>query len=316
MIDRLYFDTNIFYDVKRGKITRKEWEEFLSKCSDKRIKCFFSPISFVEIAFHINDDERNRFDYYKDIFKIMYDACNNNVLDDPDTFLRRILAKGITVDNREVEWAELCRVIAESESYEKLITGQITRWKWYRARVVFHAEYLHKFREEYEQQYVSEMLSSVIDNVHPAYKELKLANKLANVQTSKLRKKLTEFLQGEEFIKALLIGMCLRAGVALLKDVGKCEFDKNSIKSLWAFFSAYQWILHKIFEAGYNFEKKKNDYNDIHLLMYLALDDICFVTSDTHLRNKVGECEQKSRILTLKEAMKFLDTLVRLQRKD
>lgn len=302
MIESVYFDTNIFYDVKQGKISDKDWRMFLTKCSSNNIRCYFSPISFVEIASHINNEEKAEFDYFKDILRIMHNSCGKNYLDDPDTFLRRLLAKGVNVDFRKVEWGELCRIIAETDTFETLTTGQIVRLKWQRARVIFKAEYLKRFREEYEQEYVSNMLTNVINTVHPQYKELKLGKKLANVKDAKLRKELVKFIDGDEFRQEFLRSVYWRAGVGLVGDIGKNPVDCNSIESLYAFFSAYKWILKNIFEAGYNIEKQKNDYNDIHLLIYLASEQFLFITHDNHLRGKVGDCTQKKRILKFQEA--------------
>lgn len=303
MIDSVYFDTNVFRDVKRGKISQTEWSRFLSKCSSQNIRCYFSPISLIEVASHINEGNKSQFDYYKDILRIMYDSCKENFLDDPDTFIRRKLTRGINIDSREVEWSEICRIIAKTDSYDTLTTGQIVRLKWKRARVIFKADYLRRFREEYESEYVSNMLENVIDIVHPQYREFKLENKFAKVQDPKLRKELVKFLYGDEFRYEFLKSVYWRAGVTLLGDMDKNIFDSNSIVSLRAFFSAYQWILKNIIEAAYNFEKQKNDYNDIHLLIYLFNINFNFITNDNHLKNKVEDCEQKKRIMKFGEAV-------------
>jgi hypothetical protein len=58
------------------------------------------------------------------------------------------------------------------------------------------------------------------------------------------------------------------------------------------------WLLNKATQ-GYNFEKHTGDPLDYAFLLYLADPNMCFVTHDSRIKDRIGDCPQREQIIVL-----------------
>lgn len=298
---RIIFDTNVYRDAQRGLISEKDIERAIRKLQAGRHSGCISPLNLIELGSHIQDDERNDFEVYRDAFRTAVRLCKQAVID-PETFLRSEIFRypvdgmGLAPD----ETLQISRAIAAASCYEELVQGQTMQWNGVLSRVSFHAGYLNKFRTDYEAQYIADMFDNIVSIAVPDHQERRAAGRMANIDDPVLRARVLEFINSTEFQVVFFGAQAARVGVALFGELTEC--DKQSMIKIDAFGRAYRWILSKIVEAGYNPGKNKNDYNDIHFLLYLAADDVLLITRDSGIARKVtNSSPQGTRILTFEE---------------
>ena len=133
---------------------------------------------------------------------------------------------------------------------------------------------------------------------------------ISNTAYSKHRKdkldplwaRVRELVESPEFAWEIYRAIAERCGIALIRPTERTPLDKLVMDELCAFMTAYKWVLNKMLESEYNYIKNKNDYIDIHLLPYLARNDMTLVTLDGRLKAKIGACStQASRVLSIDE---------------
>lgn len=288
---KIVFDTNVFRDVQRGTISNADMAR-----ADERLKRelgFVSPLSLIELGSHICEEERTRFDLYHQAIQAARRLCRQ-ALPDPEVTLRERVFGAPRDENRGLsptETMEILRLISMASSYEDLVQGQITQWQGAHARVSYKSEYLKKFREDYESKYIEDMHEHVLEVVCPDWKHKRSQGKMANLEDPDLRKHLVDYLGSDEFRRQFFWLQAERAGVHL---IGESMWDKAAFERLAPFFDAYHWILQAMINSGYNPQKNKNDFNDIHFLLYLSDPDMILVSSDGGIARKASS----TRVMT------------------
>lgn len=71
---------------------------------------------------------------------------------------------------------------------------------------------------------------------------------------------------------------------ALLKDTGRTPYTEHCVRlseALDAWLAATEWLWNASKNSTYNFDKKKNDWDDLQQLFYLCDPSLCFVTLNT-----------------------------------
>lgn len=291
---KILFDTNIFRDVQRGVINTKEIKNRLKSLN---ATSYCSPISLIELGSHICDHEKENFQNYQKAFKAILEICGT-ALPDPDNFIRKYLFHNDSCAGLDPnETIRICQLIADAKSYDILMKGQNVLWYGIPSIVAYKGHQAYDFRNNYEKNYINDMLNHVVLNLIPDYFEKKITGNLPKIDDSDFRKKVLNYIDSKGFSDLIYNGIALRAGVFLLKE-SNTIWDQNVIEKLQAFTNAYKWIIKKIVEAGYNVEKKKNDFNDINFLLYLADPDLIFITCDNGICQKVGSYMQSGRIKT------------------
>lgn len=303
-----YFDTNIFRRYADGTITESILQEFIDLSSRLNRKCFTTPVTVVELGSHLTELEAARFEVFKKSISGINTLCRGAVLPEPDALLRKLFL-GIDLKIPEEDsWAIFCDLVCRAKTLDDLTTTGIEfkkGGKRFRGRI--DSSVLPKFREDYEGRFISAMWSHVIPSTSPNYAEYKNAGHSGGIKDEEARKEIIKFIWSNQFGKYFFDTIAERCGALLIGDSQDTVELQSVLKRLCAFESAYRWILAKIAEAGYNFEKKKNDYADIHFLIYLLNENLIFVTNDNHLYDKVSEkCAQRSRIMTFDKALEEL----------
>lgn len=306
-----YFDTNIFRRYSDGTIPDAWLDRFRDLAKFRKETCAVTPITIVELGSHLSHEESEQFDVFKKAIVGINRLCKGTVLPEPDYLLKKLIVGVAPADGIGGQWEIFCNLVEKAGSLDELVKTGIEfeqRGKRYRVRI--DDNIMPKFREDYEAQFLNAMWTSVITYTSPGYKDLKKLGKPGNVQDPKLRENLLAFIDGALYDKHFYGALAERCGAFLLGDADDNGVVADTLRKLCAFDTAYRWILKKIIEAGYNFEKNKNDYADIHLLIYLSHDDLVFVTNDEHLRDKVAaSCTQRGRIKTFDEALAELESV-------
>lgn len=210
-------------------------------------------------------------------------------------------AEGVRAGISASETAEIIDTIIQATSYEDLKIGKIKKGA---DGVLYQTPYqqgfLREFRQDYELEFLKKMDKHVRELLIPDLEMKKLAGQLLAMPKSPLRAKVISFIQSDDFAQILYKSQAERFGVLLVGEAP--EWDKKSRSQLAAFTNAYVWILRKIIESGYNIVKHKNDFNDLHFLMYLADPGIELVTSDGGFNDKLASgTAQADRIVSFSD---------------
>ena len=301
----VYFDTNFFYNVVDQAVDQNTLSALREWVEKSDARCFYTPISFVEIAGHITQAEADKFTRFKATLEWTKSTCGNNMLDNPDLVLARTLDVPPPTSDDEVRASELNRVrdlICSASSYEQLVSGQRGYWNGRPSLVRFRDGVLSRFRDENEERWVQDLYDHVVGLVNPDYLSQREGGGSLRVKDADLRKRLLGLLESptfeREFLQACItkaIGGQQSPFVQPLPD----PVVRNHIERVSGYFTAYKTILRQMIVTGYR--PKRNDLNDLHFLIYLAMNpDTVFVTHDKKLTAKVQGCSQARQVMTVK----------------
>lgn len=306
----LYFDTNFFYGVASGKISKRILDRFIACAKREKIKLFYTPITFIEVACHINRHEVRKFKHYQNVLEHIRNVCGNNILENPDHILATILGvpspeipeRGSPSDLNAVR-----DLICNAKDYNQLIQGQNLYWDGRLSRVKYQEDVAKNFRADYEERWILDMYSFVVNTVNPKYFETLREGKTPKVTNKNLGKKLIEFLDSIQFRKFFADAcFCKATGLteeSLIGNLSEARVEQL-LKRISAYFTAYKTIIRNIVEKGYNVSKNKNDLNDLHFLIYLGLGSRTrFVTYDGKLKEKIKGSNQESQVTTIEEVI-------------
>ncbi len=324
MINNILFDTNIFYDLSLPE--NNDIYNQIKNNSQKLIKSY-SVISLLEILSHICDKEliinnqinNNKYTKYFKTLNVL-NSITNNMLGNPEEFVCTNM--GIPYSKKHPEdnyFEELLKYILTCNTYEKLKQTNIAYWDNKLSKVKYKSEYAHKFRAQYEDDFVNEMFKITITYVPNAVKKL-VKGKSIKITDKKLRGQLENFLDTNfktQFIESMIKYKISDYKIYLIGKKGNFNFFYSKLE---AFFITYRNLIKKVFLEGLGFLPKKdyfneetnihkNYHNDLNLMIYLCNDKTCFITNDKKLLDLI-ETEklvyQKNRILSLNDFLKLL----------
>lgn len=305
------FDTNAFRDVERGIITPQQVRRVWDRTWDGIGSNYVCPVTLIELGSHITEGERGNFPTYQAAFRAIR-AFRCDGLPDPEWFMREkvfgvsTLLPAISGE----ETRDLCLLVASAKNYEAVYQSRLLAWHGSTSMLRWNEPlpgdktFLASFREDTENGYIQRMFDSVIAVFIPDYTQKKAAGLLPMMDDAVINSALgtiqrsfaLEHLESPEFVMDYVRSQGARCGV----DTNGWDAHRiwNTLLKMEAYFEVYKSILRSILTAGYNFERRKNDFNDIHYLLYLADPDIEFVTRDAGFLNKLPDsCQQKSRII-------------------
>lgn len=300
---KILFDTNIFRDIQRKKINSNQIQKAKEKIHKHSWQAVISPLTLIELGSHINDDENDFYERYRVAFEAIVDICNST-LPDPEVFMRKKIFNHPIDSNQGLspeETLNICRFIATTKKYEDLTNGKIMTWNDIPSRIILKTGYLKQFRDEYEQQYISDMQNFVLDRIVPNHNSIRANGMMPCIKDKNILTSFNKFIDSVEFENTFYKFQAVRVNVLLIGSDFSSVWDKNVKAKLSDYCSAYKWIIKKIAEAGYNPIKNKNDYNDIHFLIYLADSTLCFVTHDGGILNKIDGMPNASRVINFQE---------------
>jgi hypothetical protein len=297
---KILFDTNVFRDIQRGNISEGQVDSALEKLASQG-DGYFSALSLFELGSHLDDQERENYERFRDAFRAAERLCAR-ALPDPESFMGRhafhIEPSWESINEEEV--LLLARLINAADTYDELAVSREVKLHGQMVRATFNRGFLRAFRAKVEGDYVADMYDNVANRVIPDY-DLKRKQGTGPVRLNEgpERTKFLQFLQGSEMREELVRSQATR--LALDWDMIPATVEDVSNR-LDAFFSAFLTILTEFLRDGYNPEKNKNDFNDIHFLSYLCDPEVVFVTQDGRARKKVSDSSpQSKRIFSFKE---------------
>lgn len=185
-------------------------------------------------------------------------------LPDPEQRMREILENVDLARQTYQHWSLILQTIASAPTAAELQSGfddyaTATR----RSANVVH---LATYREDYEKQYVDDMLK-LVREVNPKYDQQVIRNHMAKLPASE-QDALRSFFHSPEWTGAFLAMLAYRGGTGVIpRDEGKLAVVVQKVRY---FRLAYESLGISMFCNGARPNlKRKNDYNDIHQLLYV-----------------------------------------------
>ncbi len=209
-------------------------------------------------------------------------------LPDPEQRMEEITKDAILAKDSYSHWHTLIETIAHAPDLSQLQSGfddykTASRRSGNVARVA-------TYRAQYEQQYVTDMLL-VVQEINPAFDSQVLRNtaaKLSQTEQTALRR----FFKSAEWEHVFTEMIAHRGNGSLPTDLGKRALILGKAQY---FKMAYEMLGISIFCDGARPGlKRKNDYNDIHQLIYVSkyTEDVV-VTEDRGILSKIGASSGK-----------------------
>ena len=146
---KVLFDTNIFRDVQRGRISADQVKQARRKITAASAQSCVSPLTLVELGSHVCDEEKTHYEKYRCAFEAITALCDT-ALADPEMFMRREVfgaplgQYGLSA----TDTLRIIRLIAKTPRYTTLRKGQVTLWGPTPSRVFLKTGYLKQFRDK------------------------------------------------------------------------------------------------------------------------------------------------------------------------
>ena len=248
---------------------------------------FYSPISVVEIASHINYNEKDRFhefkNYLDEILKLKVSE-----LPDPDAHIKHVILFNGKAPY-PTQYTDIVKSITKARDFDSLDKGYIARVNGVVSKIKVKTSYINDLRNKYETDFIKDVLNHIQgrNSVKVTFKGMTRANKI----------KLFKFLDSEEFSILLYITLCRRCGVFLLGDKSVAN-DNVAINKLQPFIKGYANYI-KMSVSGLNPQKRKNLYNDLMFLLYLINDEVSLITKDGDQLNLLKDSGFEKRVIRL-----------------
>lgn len=166
---------------------------------------------------------------------------------------------------------------------------------------------MQNWRADYEAAWINEMYKFVVNALNPEYFQKLAKGKTPRVSSKDRINEIDQQLESHNFklhfINASLCKAMNLPEKVLIMDTNK-EYIDRSISRISAYFTAYKTIIRKIMTEGYSVRKNKNDFNDLHFLLYLGMgEDIVFISYDDKLIDKIEESHQATRVMKINDLM-------------
>jgi len=293
-----YFDKNILYGASADK-----WHVFWQFARQKGIRGFYSPFTYFEIISGLF--EKEKFRRNRRCFELIAEA-DLDVLEYPQMCLARIFlgATGIP-DKLLIKWQQnylifrgtpdfilkFCKTrddldkghevnITNCSQNLKTLINELTKIESESYKVKFDLNIIKDYRKYYEKKW--------IDSV------------------GEMRKKLEDFNETPTFKKLFLDALIDISAISIFNS-NRCaiklgnNWDNKTVneklKPLDALYTCYKHLINKGLTGGV----KRNDFNDLHLLVYLGYG-FHFITNDNKLTETIKFSSQRKQIMTFDEA--------------
>lgn len=256
-------DTNaVYYLVNLEWTSPEQLARLQQKAHDGLLKIGLPPVTVMELATRIVE-EPARFTDINSAAKALIDL-RPTTLPDPEQRMREIVENVDLARQSYEHWFQIIETIARAPDLENLQRGfddytTATR----RSANVIH---LATYREDYERQYVSDMVK-VVREINPNYDAQILKDKTTRLP-AKEQDALRTFFASNEWTDAFVSLLAFRGGTGVIPtDSGKLAVILAKAKY---FKLGYESLGVSMFCDGARPNlKRKNDYNDIHQLLYV-----------------------------------------------
>jgi hypothetical protein len=276
------FDTNPIYYVGELYLSNtKRYNDLLKSVLAQKTVIAYTPIAIMEIVSRIYDEPQEFVRLQKGIDFLL--KANSTHLPDFEQLMSEIVTNKKTPKKQYDFWRDVMVTIQNAPDPISLQKG-FDDFKTFTHRHV-DVKYLAGFRSSYETNYLTDM-KAILDLLNPKYEQRAKAGKNTKVSKSECSA-LKSFLSSKEWIKMLLDIVAHRGKTTIPVSVS----DRKRIEDrISCYREGYETLMTKIFCDGYRpFGDRKNDYNDIHLLLYVdpMISTTKIVSSDTGLLAKI-----------------------------
>lgn len=280
-------DTNVFYDFADPcRVDPETLAQVQQRAEDGLFSVAYTPITAIELVSRIKD-QPEYFDIVKKGIQSVLDmraVC----LPGPELRMAEIIADNHIQHSMYKSWAEMMYTIARATDRASLIKGFDDFTTLTRRQML--EEWMSSFREDYEKSYIDTLLR-VAKQINPKY-EKQLQKKKTTKISRPEQDALNQFLNSSKWESEVLAVIAHRSKIPLPTDRAALCIVLHKIKY---FKQGYENLIRRVFCDGYQPDmKKKNDYNDMHLFLYL--DDFyphVLVTSETQLKEWVDNSQRK-----------------------
>ena len=266
----LLLDTNAVYDLVR----RSDVAIGIVKLAKSRnFRIAVAPMVLVECVTKFYEDNEFGNNIIKPAFKKLknLDAV---VLADQDVLLESLSYGDVDLNNYEENWDKILNHLHESNREGENFVYTVKQGK----RVIY-GKFIRDSRQQWEERYKKDWLWMLeqqgvlnADSLPPT---------VYAAQTKAINK---SFLQQSQWDDIFFKTMQERTGMDLTKK-------KNDVLELKKYESQeYNTIWNKVINDGYKpFSKsKKNDYNDISVMLYAGLKDVYVFSGDMNMVKKTN----------------------------
>lgn len=297
MIDWVYFDTNFFYHLITNKFDNFTLEKFKDIIKERRIICFYTPVTFIEVAKHINKKEAGEFSYYKNVLKKIKEWCGDNIREYPDQALARSMQLKERKTNDVNDLNKFRDMILDYDNY-KVLKNDYNFATFQKFTAIMHDT------KNGWCKYLQEHIKAIVPNYSRRIKD----GMVPRLTDKNIRADIQRELESDEF-KIKCVEATLYKATELNESclIGKASINRdieNIYKQYSAYFSAYKSITKQIIDNGYSVSKNKNDFEDVHLLIYLGYgQNVRLISYDARLKSKIIGCKQEKQVITIKEML-------------
>jgi predicted nucleic acid-binding protein len=287
-------DTNaVYYLINPDWTSSAQLARLHERAASGKLRVAIPPITILELASRVVEEP----DWFAAVQSAAKAALELRPLSLPDPEQRmREITEGVDLAQKvHAHWLEILATMAKAPTLDALRQGfdDYTTATRRSANVVD----LAKYRDEYERQYLLEM-GSLVRAINPKYEEQVQKGgmtKLSKEECESLRK----FFVSPEWGVTFLSMLASRGGTGVIPtEAGKMGVVVAKAKY---FQDAYEGLCLSMFCDGARPNlKRKNDYNDIHQLLYLnEYSGDVLVSEDAGVLVKAGG--PKGKVISFKE---------------
>lgn len=275
-------DTNaIRYLVNPMFTTDEQRARLLERAAADELRIRYTPIANIELVSQLEEDPAC-FESVRGAVRVLLDL-RADVLPDFEHRMWEIVADSAIPRSMYEFWHEMMECLANAPSLAALKAGYDDYKTGHRRQV--HTKFLADFRANYEADYMRQW-RRVLQQIVPDFDA-----RVADGHHTRLERdevaKLQQFLDGPEWHAIMLDIIAFRGK----KPLPTKSYEIGTILRKIAFFqSGFEWLVRQSAKAGLrpDVERRKNDYNDIHLLLYVnEFTDDVLVSQDKEFAKKV-----------------------------
>ena len=277
-------DTNaIHYLVNPCWTSEAKRSRLLERAEDGQLVINYTPIAPIEMVSQIEADH-SKFDVIKAAASMLVDL-GAIPLPDPEDVMGAILTDNPYSQEKAEIWGDIIDILAKGNDAQSIVTGfaDYTSGKAKRLDMPSLAE----FRARYEKNYRDDW-KSVLSSIVPDFEK-----KVATGRHTRLGKSeasgLDDFLKNSAEWKNALLNILTHRSQ---KPLPTKDYDISTVMAKIKYFrEGLEWLIRQSAEAGLRPDslKRKNDYNDLHLLLYINDYNSCvLVSQDKEFSRKVS----------------------------
>ena len=289
------FDTNIFGDVQRGRISERDWR-FLIR-HRPRHGWPLSDITAWELLVGVNVVKPSDFPNVRQRIGLAYDLSKGRVLDDPrDLMCKELLRIPAPTRARPLDTSRELDVIRRADSLEQLLSRTVP----YKGKLIGLASansYLDDMTA-HKKKWLAQM-RAMATAVYPGWEDLfqKTGKRVPLELRKEYEKRAYWERQRAVFSKAMLRIIGAATAPELIADFST-RLDAAMEFSIFV-------VRHFMFH-NYSIDKHLSDASDQIQLFYLAIDRFVVVSSDPDILVRTRQSHQALRIMSFQQ---FLQTL-------